>query len=662
MIIDFHNLNGGGGGGTAEYATSAGTSNKSKLLLSESNFPQSANTGDVVAIGEQQTPKNGLKSGTRSLPPTTGIYQYDGSNWNKIEAGSGSSVGAYKIELSTNNPEDFTEEDIANLNAFFAAVITNPSIMDTAYLEISTEIYHISSARYNEQDGEGEFNFVLSYPTWIANLIIGYEMEEFSHAETHRWEGNTLVPAIEFPQDPAPGEIANYDDGEGNVGLYQYDADNDEWVPFGGGDNTILKSTSGVPVSIEDGDVYPVHTEPQDYQIGDDWTDTESTTPIWGEDWHDSPQAIRVQSDSGNGDKFSIYFNCSNYGTEETIKLDKDGNLEMNVNTCKKIEDNYWVFDDPAWYPYLDGEKLYAVYEAPYVYIFSTNREKIWLNYVTNNYVNNNVYTGEVTPQQPAKNDVYQYVSNEVPIVEVYGEGNYEDSIGTGSNSFAISNGGKLCIKINDVDAFNEAASGDNWTFCTYEANKEYAPIMWNHRDQTWNFYDDDGETILHSVADGDTGSFTEFDSETLYFSFDGGILKLWADNAKTFYDFNIPEGSVRIDASEKLAKDKDLQAMTPRLLPKANEDGSIPVYSSYASAWTTTNRGAIVVDGMREGYEYEQPSNGQPMALVRESYWGCGWQPTYKMVKITQADYDDLVTNDKVDPNTMYLIINPQV
>lgn len=42
--------------------------------------------------------------------------------------------------------------------------------------------------------------------------------------------GQTLVPSDSFPADPVEGQIANYDDGEGNIGLYQYDSNN--WVPF----------------------------------------------------------------------------------------------------------------------------------------------------------------------------------------------------------------------------------------------------------------------------------------------------------------------------------------------------------------------------------------------------------------------------------------------
>ena len=81
MIIDFFNR-GGGGGGTAQYATSAGTANNSKLLDGIQSFPQSANTGDVVAINGE--PLRGMRAPVPSID--AGVYQYNGNDWVKIDA------------------------------------------------------------------------------------------------------------------------------------------------------------------------------------------------------------------------------------------------------------------------------------------------------------------------------------------------------------------------------------------------------------------------------------------------------------------------------------------------------------------------------------------------------------------------------------------------
>ena len=470
---------GGGGGGSSQYAESAGTanfadiSNSTRLLDGVADFPQDANNGDVVAIGEDQ--RKGAKSGTKRPLPSTGIYQYDGSawtpiggetdftslmpvssfpenpvagevvaiveqpevvesvnptrggakspvqpeevsiyqydgvNWNKIGGGEGSS--AYKIELSTTNPEDFTEGDIVNLNAFFAAVMENPSTIDGAYIFLEDgNIYHISSAFYNERSGEGEFNFDLSHPNWIESIIIGYEMEEFSFAEIHKWEGNTLVPAIEFPQEPAPGEIANYDDGEGNVGLYQYDADNDEWAPFGG-DNTILKHSDEMPVDIEVGDVYATHTDAEGVVIGDDWTDSGEQNIQYDRQGDGNPQAIGIAVDEGD------YLNLG-YAISEW-----DNSLDLTVGDGVLYTEDEIKFSgsgtdtlrlaDPEWIVRTGGKAVVAYLHEGTVYFFTEDASLIWIYGVNGNETGNNVYEGTVTPSHPAFDDVYQAVEDE---------------------------------------------------------------------------------------------------------------------------------------------------------------------------------------------------------------------------------------------------------
>ena len=411
MIINFYKGNSGGGsmsGGSADYATEAGSS---KLLEGTGVFPQDANTGDVVAIGEQ--PSRSTKSGAKAPVPSieTGVYQYDGSDWNKIGENSGSSsTSAYRIKLSTSNPDDFTEGDIVNLNAFFAAVMENPSTMDGAYVDVDGDRYHISSASYNERSGEGEFNFVLSYPNWIVRLIIGYEMAEFSFAETQKWEGNTLVPATEFPQDPAYGEIANYDDGEGNVGLYQYDADNDEWVPFGG-DNTILKSSDEMPVDIEVGDVYATHIDAEGVVIGDNWTDSGEQNIQYDREGDGNPQAIKIAVSENDVIHLSWAIAPWDFGQDITIG---DGVLTLyndygfSGNGTSELR-----FVEESWMENTGGKSVVVFLDNGTLYLYTEDNSEIWIYGVSDNNTGNNVYEGEVIPAHPAFDNVYQAVEDE---------------------------------------------------------------------------------------------------------------------------------------------------------------------------------------------------------------------------------------------------------
>lgn len=210
MIIDFHNR-GGGGGGTADYATSAGTSNSTKLLEGETNFPQSGNTGDVVAIGS--TPTRGTKA---PILPSTGIYQYDGSSWNKVEAGSGSS--AYKIELSAVNPEDYTSADTATLDTFYAAFDADNTIADSAYISASDGIYRC--VRYSTTPQFSIFTFEGLYNNNIVTIWLGFVNGSYSSGNMQN-----AVPTPNF---------------------------------------TILKSVSQLPASAETGDVVAVLAPPQE--------------------------------------------------------------------------------------------------------------------------------------------------------------------------------------------------------------------------------------------------------------------------------------------------------------------------------------------------------------------------------------------------------------
>lgn len=175
-------------------------------------------------------------------------------------AGSGSGSSAYKIELSTDNPDDFTQEDIANLNAFWAAVKEDPSIIVGSYIHVSEDaIYRYGAGYYDSENAEGEFDFGYATPWGVVQIAVMFENDEYNATNTSNNNYNVLYPSTEFTSLPTEGTIANHDDGQGNIGLYRYDGN--DWVPYGGGeggDNTILKATSGTPAGVQGGDVYAV--------------------------------------------------------------------------------------------------------------------------------------------------------------------------------------------------------------------------------------------------------------------------------------------------------------------------------------------------------------------------------------------------------------------
>ena len=195
----------GGSGGNADYATSAGTSLNTNLLNGTTAFPSNPNTGDVVAIGT--TPSRGL----RAPVPEAGVYQYDGSTWNKIGENSGSSsTSAYNIELSTSNPDGFTEEDIDNLNDFYAQLEEDPSIAYTAYVNVGENIYHLSYAHIDTENGEAEFSFVLALDNDIETIYLVYAGGEYDYGENHYaniTDGKILYSVSEFPESGDKGDV-----------------------------------------------------------------------------------------------------------------------------------------------------------------------------------------------------------------------------------------------------------------------------------------------------------------------------------------------------------------------------------------------------------------------------------------------------------------------
>lgn len=412
MIINFYKGNSGGGsmsGGSADYATEAGSS---KLLEGTGVFPQDANTGDVVAIGEQ--PTRGTKGGTKAPVPSieTGVYQYDGSNWNKIEggSGSGSSVGGYRIELSTTNPDDFTEDDITNLNAYFAAVEEDPSIIVGSYICVGEDaIYRFAAGFYDSENSGGEFDFTFANPWEISQMMVIFESGEYNYAETSHNYFNSLIPTLEFPSNPIEGQIANYDDDMGNVGLYRFDGE--DWQPYGGGDNTILKTSDEMPVDIEVGDVYATHIGAEGVVIGDDWTDSGEQNIQYDREGDGNPGAIRIAVSENDVIHLSWAIEPWDFGQDITIG---DGVLTLyddygfSGNGTSELR-----FVDESWMEITGGKSVVVFLDNGTLYLYTEDASVIWIYGVSDNNTGNNVYEGEVTPAHPAFDNVYQAVEDE---------------------------------------------------------------------------------------------------------------------------------------------------------------------------------------------------------------------------------------------------------
>lgn len=264
MIIDFHNR--GGGGGTTDYATSAGTSNSTKLLQGEANFPQSANTGDVVAVAPAPT------RGLRSANTTLGVYQFDGTDWNKIEGGEGGSE-PYKIELSSVDPSNYTTGDTATLDAFFAAYSADTSIADSAYIYAVNGIYRC--VKYTVTPNFSIFTFEGTYNNNIVDLWLGFVNGSYSSGNMQN--AVPTPPAPDFTTLEAVSELPA--SGEtGDVIALSIPAQEGTWEVF-----DASASPTTVRILTKNDGTYLLHFDSDNLYTGLDYT---AGTPTFsGEGW-----------------------------------------------------------------------------------------------------------------------------------------------------------------------------------------------------------------------------------------------------------------------------------------------------------------------------------------------------------------------------------------
>lgn len=232
---------GGGGGGSSTYAESAGTaeyassSDSTKLLEGGSAFPQDANAGDVVAIGEQ-APTRGTK-GLRSGGNTLGVYQYDGSDWNKVGEGGGSVDNTILKSVSA-FPQSAGKGDVVALVKNLYSTIMVPT---TAITFEGNDILEITTAEYGSlvvnafEDGGNVLKFTSSVDEYIY-AVDGNSTSLPTWDEAKTWEvyysseylfiniiENDPIPVFTEDNITANDCQAELADEDSSFGIYQYD-------------------------------------------------------------------------------------------------------------------------------------------------------------------------------------------------------------------------------------------------------------------------------------------------------------------------------------------------------------------------------------------------------------------------------------------------------
>lgn len=645
---------GGGGGGSSDYAASAGTantaiiSNSTRLLDGVPNFPQDANNGDVVAIGEA-TPTRGLRSGAKASSPTTGVYQYDGSDWNKIEGGEG--FEPWRIDLSTNIPEDLTEGDIDVLNNFFSDALSNPAIIDTAYVVFEGSIYHIIYSYINTNSSNGEFWFAKTNVELTEEIGFSFANGEYSEGYYHFNPTSYLLElSTPNPDDFDANDIANinellnvidgggvdiynvviraagyvyqlaYYDGESTLGFsweaafaprlqyielhyedgeYTYGAYT-EWEPSEASDVVLLKSVSSAPEGVDNGDVFALITPAQEGS----WTTFDASA---------EPKLVRILTKADG--TYLIHFNNDNLfiGLDYTAG---DPPTFSGSGWGLQQDDTYdWHYDNNGYYI-----KVWAEDEKGEWYIYAEMTQGDGGFSMLDAYNLGSVsemYYGE----EPEKVGVFQrVVESAEDIVEV----TYPECSDEGNGRWQ---GYKVRVSVSGVP-------DDDYYLTEYE-----------YFDNLAELHIDGDNLYLHNNS---------LDSDIFSIPITGGIGSGFL--GEVFIMATFVEGVFNIQTYTELAFN-DQGAVVNGFLPSDVElarKSDIPTPTPIPDPVGYGGRALISDDA-----EYVFTDNPVVQSYDTASSLGV----VRNIVRIYQSDYDDLVNNDSVDESTLYIIIeDPQV
>lgn len=643
MIIDFHNLNGGGGGGgTANYAISAGTSNSTKLLKGGSALPQSANTGDVIAIGT--IPTRGEKSGAKASSPTTGVYQYDGSDWNKIEGGEGGG-GAYKIDLSSPNPDDFDGNDIATLNAFFSAFEADPSIAGSAYVKAGDDIFHISYCYY-EGSSDANFSFARTNVDDTTEIELNFEAGEYVGGGYYYAPNTYVLPlSTPNPDDFTEDDIANineylhfiteggaspystviengsyiyqlaYFDGQGALGFsweaafaprmqyielhyadgeYTYAAYS-EWEPEDASDVVLLKSVSSAPEGVDNGDVFALITPAQEGS----WVRFDASA---------EPKLVRILT-KGDG-TYLLHFDSDNLFTGLDYTAGDPPTFSGSGWGLQQDDTYNWHYDNNGYYI-----RVWAEDEKGEWYIYAEMTQGDGGFSMLDAYGLGSVsemFYGE----EPEKVGVFQRVIESAEdIVEV----TYPECSDEGNGRWQ---GYKVRVSVSGVP-------DDDYYLTEFENFDNLAEL---HIDgDNLYLHNNSLDSDIFSVPITGGNGFGFLGEVFIQANFVEGVFIIRVYTELAFND----QGAVVngfLPSDIELAKKSDIPTPTP--IPDPVGYGGRALISDDAEYVFTDNP---VVQS------YDTASS---LGVVRN------------IVRIYQSDYDDLVNNDGIDESTLYIIL----
>lgn len=387
----------------------------------------------------------------------------------------------------------------------------------------------------------------------------------------------------------------------------------------GTGDNFILKSSSGTPENLGSGDVYAYHEDATTEAVyGNDWDDTGYQTLTFQDVIGYHPQAIRIEYTDWV--YFDFGFNCENWHDGFGFNIDGGTFNVADYDTSRwEVSSTHIKFIAEDWMNVTGGKTLYLDIVDEYLYIYTDGTDKIWLNDVAQNMMNN-VYVGEVIPAHDAIDKVYQVNINYAPNVQIELEGNARvDGTLDNPTQIVTMSDGKMKVSFYDPS---------DWQYdvCYLESYNNYFRLFYEGSVDAWTLYDSDGENTLIKLGDGESDS-ADFGDGYVYLSYSGGVLEAYTDYEKGWKNWDMGD-SHGVVLTNELAKISDLPK-EKQLVPNFDKDNwnykvlTVDTWNSIGTSWRDDTEVLRHALQNMEGF-----NNGEKgKVLTVKDYWGIEWQ-----------------------------------
>ena len=442
-----------------------------------------------------------------------------------------------------------------------------------------------------------------------------------------------------------PIEIFTIGDNENQMGIYQFDGEDWSMIGEGSGstaDNTILKAVSAIPQTVVAGDVYALllpeqapaspngqtvyggNIEDFEAQVNDNAIDV----IVYEDDQQQNSNILGTFDIDKNGLTYYDLGDDKTY-TKDDFPEDEWGDFG-GISICKVGENIYFYVNDEQYGVFFDpdvdmdfdivGDGTRAVYQA----VASTTL----------------TLTGATVTWTDGTS------------VDYNDDGTLEQVV-TDSSSF-------MYITVLDGSLFTEGAG-----VCSYEDWGNLYPLEYNSTDDEWGF---EGNTI----GSGDSVTVT-INGANIYLAYDNGVLSIHTSEAKGWQEWNTDlYGEETVISGEQLAKLSDVPEAVPenRLVPRIDDGNWNDGKWLRANGW---NNQSYWSNGPREVPDatWDGASEGKAVVATTANATQYGWSDDpvvqspnngagtiYRIEKIYQSDYDNLVNNDEVDSDTLYIIL----